>query len=292
MTIKEYLDKIEEIYQEQPDYERGHDGSDGKCDCIGMVKGAIRRNGLTPTGLKGTNYAARYTIRDFAEIKSSKELSIGEVVLKAIEPGGEGYDLPDEYKPGGANYNGDLLDYSHIGTVTGVNPLEITHMTTPKPKKDTKLGKWRFHGWLPQIDGISPAPGPDPEPVPEKKTAIVWAASGKNVNMRKGPSTSKKLVNTVPLGSEVTILEYEQDWCQVAYTDKLRATWYGWMMTEFLIFDDPPEDEIMDPGDGFPVDDIQPGTTVTIALKAEDVVHFLNLSDSIKNQAEKQIGRG
>ena len=296
MTIKEYLDKIEEIYQEQPDYERGHDGSDGKCDCIGMLKCAIRRNGLPPSGLKGTNYAARKTIKDFQEIQSAKELSIGQVVIKAIEPGEEGYDLPDEYKPGGVNYNGDLRDYSHIGTVTGTNPLEITHMTSPKPKKDTKLGRWRFSGWLPQIDGISPAPDPDPEPEPkpERSKATVWAPTGETVNIRKGPSTSKALVERVPIGSVVDIMEYEPDWCQVAYTDRRGATWRGWMMTDFLIFDQA-EDEPMDPGDGYPEDpgeDIQPGDFITIRIAEDDAVHFLTLTDSIKEQVESQIGRG
>ena len=238
MTIEKFLSGVEAIYQSKPGYKRGHDGSDGLCDCIGLIKGALRRGGVTPKGLKGTNYAARYTIRNFRKISKVQDLSIGAVVLKAVEQGSQYYDLPDEYKPGGASYNGDLLDYNHIGVVTSVNPLIITHMTSPTAKKDEKLGKWKYYGWLPQVD-TEPTPSPEPEPSPEpspepaEEKAIVWAATGQTVNLRIGPSTSKKLVERVPIGSEVTVLEKELDWCQVKWKNKI-----GWMMSEFLIFDE------------------------------------------------------
>lgn len=295
MTVTDYLEKIEEIYQEQPDYERGHDGSDGKCDCIGMLKGAMRRCGVTPKGMKGSNYAARYTAENFREIGSTKDLQLGEAVFKAIEPGGSGYDLPDEYKPGGANYNGDLRDYSHIGTVTSLNPLVITHMTSPKPLKDTKLGKWKYHGWLPQVEKESPSPDPQPEPQPEpaETTATVWAASGTTVNMRKGPSTSKALVERVPVGSVVVILDYEPDWCQIAYTDRRGATWYGWMMTEFLIIDGQDPDPQPEPAP----DTISISLTENQAEELREILHWITGNGQetmaeIHSQIIEQIGRG
>ena len=234
MKLDTFLHGVEEIYSEHPAYERGHDGSDGKCDCIGLIKGSLRRGGVTPKGLKGTNYAARYTIQGFRKISNVQDLKLGSVVLKAVEPGDQYYDLPDEYKQGGANYNGDLLDYNHIGVVTRLTPLEITHMTSPTAKKDEKLGKWKYTGWLPQVD-TEPGPGPDPDPpTPAEDKAKVWAPSGKTVNMRKGPSTSKALVERVPIGAEVTVLEKEPDWCQVKWKN-----FVGWMMTQFLVFEDP-----------------------------------------------------
>ena len=234
MKVDTFLQGVEAIYREHPAYERGHDGSDGKCDCIGLVKGSLRRGGVTPKGLKGTNYAARYTIKGFRKISKVQDLVLGAVVLKAVEPGDQYYDLPDEYKEGGANYNGDLLDYNHIGVVTSINPLIITHMTSPTAKKDEKLGKWKYTGWLPQVDD-QPGPGPDPDPpTPAEETAKVWAPSGSTVNMRKGPSTSKALVERVPIGAEVIILEKEPEWCQVKWKNNI-----GWMMTQFLVFEEP-----------------------------------------------------
>jgi len=76
------------------------------------------------------------------------ELKTGDIVFKAYDPGDSGYDLPDRYKPGGAYYDGDLNDYYHVGVVTSVSPFQITHMTTPTVKVDTKLGKWGYYGKL------------------------------------------------------------------------------------------------------------------------------------------------
>ena len=81
ITIEKFVDGIKSIYVEQPAYALGHDGSDGKCDCIGMPKGAIRRAGGDPSGLSGTNWAARYTIAKLKKITGSAELQLGEVVL-------------------------------------------------------------------------------------------------------------------------------------------------------------------------------------------------------------------
>lgn len=82
------------------------------------------------------------------KINKANDLHIGDIVFKAYEPDESGYDLPNRYKPGGAYYDGDLRDYYHVGVVTSVDPLSITHMTTPTVKVDTKLGKWGYFGTL------------------------------------------------------------------------------------------------------------------------------------------------
>lgn len=223
MTVEKYLEGVEAIYREKPEYALGHDGSDGKCDCIGMCKGAIRRGGETPENLSGTNHAARFGINNLQQIVSSSQLQIGQVVLKAREPGSSGYDLPEEYKKGGRKDTGDYLDYYHIGTVTGVYPLEITHMTSPTAKKDTKLGKWGFVGDLPQVSGEQPEP----------KQAQVWSENGKPVNMRKKPSLSAPLVERVPCGEMVDVLSVDGEWCKIRWNGRT-----GYMMTHFLIMDE------------------------------------------------------
>ena len=290
MKTSDFLYYVEEIYNSHPDYERGHDGSDGKCDCIGLIKGALRRGGETPTGLKGTNYAARYTLKDFRVINSVSDLKLGEAVIKAINPGCSGYDLPDEYKEGGINYNGDLTDYNHIGVVTGLNPLVITHMTSPSAKKDYKIGRWLYTGQIPQVDGSEPGPGPQPV----LKTAVVWAPSGDTVNMRKGPSTSKALVERVPIGWVVTVLDKEPDWCQIEYVDKRGAKWYGWMMTQFLKFDE--LEPSPDPGPDPSVHDVILNVSYDDAVVLKDVMLVLTgrlnstLEDIINQLVEQTEG--
>ena len=57
-----WLRKVDEIADEGPSYQLGHDGSDGTCDCIGLIIGAIRRAGGKWTGTHGSNWAARNTM--------------------------------------------------------------------------------------------------------------------------------------------------------------------------------------------------------------------------------------
>ena len=233
MKLETFLRGIEAIYKENPEYKLGHDGSDGFCDCIGMIKGALRRGGETPKGLSGTNYAARYTLMNLTAITSEAQLNLGDMVLKANEPTDKGYDLPAKYKPGGSNYTGDLRDYYHIGTVTRVNPLEITHMTSPRAKKDYKLGYWAYAAREPQVESISPEPKPEPtpEPTPEPLYATVYAEKGKTVNMRKSPSLSSDVLERVPIGSWVEIVsEGEDGWDRIWYAGRT-----GYMMACYLL---------------------------------------------------------
>ena len=227
ISVERYIEGVSSIYVENPEYKEGHDGSDGYCDCIGMCKGAIRRAGGDASGMSGTNYAARNTIRNLKKITASSELKIGDVVLKTRQPGDSGYALPDKYKNGT-----DLTDYYHIGTVTQQYPLNITHMTSPRAKIDTQLGKWSHYGQLPQVDMEEAEPLPDPEP--EEWTAKIWSENGGPVNLRKKPSLVGALIERIKVGENVDVLKYGADWCQVRWKGKT-----GYMMTKFLIFEEP-----------------------------------------------------
>ena len=237
VTVSAYVEKVNAIYKEQPTYETGHDGSDGKCDCIGMCRGALKRAGATDVkGMNGTNYAARYTVNNLEKIESVNALCVGDLVFKTRSIDDASMPLPDRYRKGGGDYNGDLTNYTHIGTVTKTNPLEITHMTTPTAQKDTKLGKWEFVATLPWVDGgTAPEPEPEPEPIPEPdepETAVVVAESGRTVKMRAKPSTKCRIYWDVPIGSEVIVDKIDGNWTQITYADRM-----GWMMTKFLCFD-------------------------------------------------------
>ena len=129
IALCDFLNQIEAICATKPDYRTGGSGTDGTCDCIGLIIGAVRRAGGSWKGIHGSNYAARFQMADFKKLKMS-ELFIGEVVYKAKSPEDSSYSLPDRYKPGGASSNGDVLDYYHVGVVTRVSPLEITHCST------------------------------------------------------------------------------------------------------------------------------------------------------------------
>lgn len=150
ITLTAFLEQLETICATKPDYRIGGSGTDGTCDCIGLIIGAVRRAGGSWTGIHGSNYAARKQMADFGEIKAA-DLFVGEVIYKARKPGDSSYSLPDRYKVGD-----DLLDYYHVGVVTKVHPLEITHCSTTvngnSIHRDATLGKWRYGGRLKGID--------------------------------------------------------------------------------------------------------------------------------------------
>lgn len=234
VKVKAYIDGVESIYVEQPKYQEGHDGSDGLCDCIGMCRGGLKRAGATDiTNMKGTNQAARKTIQKLAIIDYVKNLRVGDVVLKTRDKDDPNMPLPDKYRKGGSEYDSVVgeTNFTHIGTITCLDPLEITHMTSPTAKKDKSLKGWSYYGKLPWVDYDSePEPEPEPGPEPEPQTyAIVVSENGKPVKMRAKPSTKCRLYWEVPVGSEVLILEWEDNWCHIQWAGQT-----GYMMSAFL----------------------------------------------------------
>lgn len=229
VPLSTFLDNVDSIYRKQPAYATGYDGSNGKCDCIGLVKGALTKSGGTTSGLSGTNYAARYTIKNFKKITSVSQLEVGDVVVKGRPYSKtDNYPLPTKYLPGGANYNGDTTNYYHIGVVTHINPLEITHMTSPTAKKDTSLtpgggkGQWNYFGQLPQIDY-------DETVVVTLEYAVVVGGS---LNMRRDADIKSSKITSIPSGSKVAVIEKGSVWCKAVYN-----AYTGYVMTQYLKFE-------------------------------------------------------
>lgn len=112
----------------------------------------------------------------------------------------------------------------------------------------------------------------------------VYAENGKPVNLRKSPSKSAPLVDQIPVGTELEIIEYGDEWCKVVVSGLV-----GWMMTEFIqveedlpVADDsgiPPED-FGQGGESDPNDAVQLLATVYDQLRR------------ICDEIEKAIGRG
>ena len=242
-TVEKYVAGCKEIVNAKPAYKLGA-SSLTECDCIGMDKYAFRKNGVKLT-TTGTNYSARNQVDNLRVLNSVSDLSVGDIVFKANEPSDSGYNLPAKYKPGGAQYNGDLRDYYHIGTVESVSPLRIIHMTSPTAKTDTKIGNWGFVAeWKKEFISDSPSPAPEPSPEPEpqpepepaKMTAVVFAPTGTTVNMRSSPKITSPLIEQVPIGKTVDVLEKGDEWSRVKWK------WYkGYMKNQFLIFEDTPQ---------------------------------------------------
>lgn len=229
ISTEKYIRGVLSIYEEQPAYKLGHDGSDGFCDCIGMGRGGLKRGGAeNVTGMSGTNQAARHTIQHLQKIKKAGQLCLGDVVLKVRDKDDPDMLLPDKYRRGGSDYSEKYgeINFTHIGTVTRVDPLEITHMTSPTAKKDTSIKGWTWFGQLPWVSADAEVP----EEPAAQTWATVWAESGKTVKMRARPSTLCRTYWDVPIGAQVVLTDPGEDWSGIIWAGRS-----GWMMSKFLM---------------------------------------------------------
>lgn len=221
VTRESFLRGVDEISDTNPAYQLGHDGSDGKCDCIGLIIGAIRRAGGTWGGTHGTNYAARNVTEYLLPVTDAYDLNVGEVVYKTATPGQTSYDLPSRYED-----HPDQLDYYHVGVVRSVNPLRIVHCTSPGGITiDTKLGRWTHRGWMRKVSREG-----DETPMTNTETATVVAQSGSTVRLRNTPSTTERLYWDVPIGTVVPVSGHQDGWSRVAYGGRV-----GWMQDKYLL---------------------------------------------------------
>lgn len=231
MTLLEkFLQKIQVIKALKPKYRQPGDGSDGTCDCVGLIIGAFRRAGIKWSGIHGSNWFARKETTGLKRIESQSELKLGDAVYQAYEPGEKGYALPGRYRKGGKYYNGDVRDYMHIGVVTSITPFNITHMGSPTVKVDKSIGRyWKYKGWLTKLGKEPTEELPPQTPVAQCKARVI-AKSGRYVKMRKEPSTKCRIYEEIPIGATITIEEPGDEWAKVSYG---RYTNY-YMMAQFL----------------------------------------------------------
>ena len=229
--MQKFLDKALQLFNTNPKRREPGDGSDGYCDCIGYVIGSLRRTGLKWTGIHGSNWAARKESVNLHKVNSINDLEVGDMVLKACEPGTKGYALPARYRKGGQYYNGDLKDYYHAGLVYSLNPFQIRHMSS-KMTIDTKIGKWNYATRIRALvnAGAYNTETQAPVTIPSDGTqAKVVAESGSTVNFRKTPSLRGALIDRIKLGTIVEIVEPGEEWCKIKYGKRT-----GYMMAKFL----------------------------------------------------------
>ena len=144
--------------------------------------------------------------------------------------------------------------------------------------------------WVLEHGGGSP-PDDDQKDEVVPLQGKVTAQTGGTVNLRK--TKDGDLLERIPIGTPVTVLDYGTDWCKVTVKGLT-----GWMMTQFIELDgevtpgedepiapDPSESE--DPGDFEPVDGM-----VTLKVSAEDAAAAYQFFKKICDQILEQVGRG
>ena len=151
-----------------------------------------------------------------------------------------------------AKYRGDGLgNASHIGLCTGkrgegaiASSKSRGCVAESKFRNKSISGGWNAVGLYDKVEydysgsgtggGGSGQPDPEPEPT-EEMTAVVGnvpAGNRQDVNLRTKASTTGKLIDRVPCGEIVEILDYGDTWCKVRWEKQT-----GYMMTKYLLFD-------------------------------------------------------
>lgn len=226
MNNVDFVRRVQEIADANPAYRTGGDGSDGTCDCIGLIMGALGEE----FPMHSTNYFARYELAvEPAPITEATEPELGDLVFKARGESNPRYDLHERYKPDGRYYTGDFLDYYHVGVVTKAEPMEITHCTDTGLisgiAKDYTLEGWAYIGIVDDME----YEGDEPEEKPAEKTMLVLSEDGNPVKMRATPSTMLPYIEKVPNGALVKVHEMGSEWATISWGGKR-----GYMMRAFL----------------------------------------------------------
>lgn len=193
-------------------------------DCSGAFCRAYQKQGKII--YHGSNRIARRYCHDVRRITSAAILKPGMAVFKARTDQAK---LSGQYKQGGAYYDAALqYDFYHIGQVVSINPLRIIHATTPKAKQDTAIGTWAWCGMLDDVDygSITTMPVNNTETGLE---ASVYAANGLPVKLRTRPDKASVWRFSLPVGTQLEVLEKGIEWCKVKAGNKT-----GYMKTEFV----------------------------------------------------------
>lgn len=225
MEVTKFLANVQKIVATNPTYRTGGDGSDGTCDCVGLIMGALGGE----FDLHSSNYFARTQMTSMDSLLDESQLHPGSIVYKSRRDASQ---LNARYQPGGRYYNGDLLDYYHVGVVTGIDPLEITHCTSTGAvdgiTTDASIRAWSHFGDLLKVEYDSA--GEDPQQPPTAyDLAVVYSEDGNPVKMRQTPSTRLDYIAKIPPGAQVEVLESADGWSTIRWNGQR-----GYMMSQFL----------------------------------------------------------
>lgn len=224
MTVQQFLQNLQQIVDSNPTYRTGGTGKDGTCDCVGAIMGALGGK----FALHSSNYFARYQMRSLDSLIDERQLHPGSVVYKSRRDTSQ---LNERYLPGGTHHANTSLDYYHVGVVTKIDPLIITHCTRGGDVNgfttDNSISAWSWFGDLLQVEYEDAG---TPEDLVQYM-AMVLSEDGDPVRLRSRPDTGGEYntIAKVASGESVTVLEQAGEWATVRYNGQR-----GYMMTKFL----------------------------------------------------------
>ena len=195
----------------------------GEVDCSGAFVWAYAQHGASI--YHGSNRMARVEIVSLIPIGVANIVP-GMAAFKHHKPGDAGYALPASYMPDGNNYNGDLNDYYHVGLVDTDTSQVLNARSTADGFVSSPISQdWSHVALLKQVDY-----GDQQAPLPADGTAVVYAANGSPVKLRKTASTKLPYLTLVPVGATVQLRGQDVGgWTPITYNGQ-----DGYMMSQFL----------------------------------------------------------
>lgn len=236
VSLSKFLDGCARNAARIKGYKLACNGSNGLSDCIGFVIGALVLAGQSWNGTHGSNYAVRYRTKNLHKFSSASELKLGQLVYKANLPGSKNYDSKavGKYKS-----HSDKNDYYHVGVVTSVNPLTISHCSGGGMHYDKSLKNthWEYAGECSLVDygsqgSSTPVISEPVSPVVSTGTMVVDVPDDTSVNVRNKASISSNVLTRLPEGSKVEVTSISSGWSHVNYTYQKTGT--GYVMSKFL----------------------------------------------------------
>ena len=193
----------------------------GKVDCSGAFVYVYKKYGHSI--YHGSNRIARRHVHDlmpYAEAKAKGLIRKGMAALKTRKPGDAKYDLPGQYKQGGAYCNGDMLDYYHIGLVDEDIDLVMNAQGSKTGFVKSKISEnWSHVALLNDVDYTTEQEGDDD---PMGKAKVIGGA----LFLRDKPSKDAKKLARMENGTVVQVIEENGDWCKVAPVGPV-VLWYN-----------------------------------------------------------------
>ena len=212
IKVRDFIREVEKIAASRPAYKTGGTGKGGVCDCIGLIMGAMYELGRGIYDLHSTNYFARYQTLEM----TAPRAFVGAILYKSRESTAK---LNARYQKGGRYYTGDLLDYYHVGVVTGVNPLRIVECTEYGSVQGIKITNtlkgWKHGG---KLRGVA-YESEEAETMESYKAKVKLNDPGSTLNVRNAPGTDGDVIGKIGDGAAVTVIAESGEWRYVGYGD-------------------------------------------------------------------------
>ena len=177
ISVNQFVQGVNSIFTEKPLFEDGCDGSNGKCDKMGLIRGGLIRGGaVNVKGLKDLKHI------NFEYVQRIDLLTptTGSIVLR-----------------------GDKDGYTDIGVVVKDFPISIVFMSNVTVRMCIGTDGWDYVGWLPYVE--------------EEHGETARVCSGKGtVRMFYEPKFSSVMTD-IPDNSEITFFGIDGTFARISY---------------------------------------------------------------------------